>query len=96
MVKDSTGSTSATLEFYESQNNGGVDKGTAFDAYQVGAHPDGFNTLSPYWKRSAGGVGDYPYVGKSTTNRGSDAGENNAPTPTGVKDLQIHPNENDH
>lgn len=93
-VKDSRGANPATLEFYESTNNSGVDKGSLFSTFHSGYHPDGTNNVENYWSNEAGL--SYTYVGKSTVDRGYDMGEQNAPSPVGVRDLQIHPPNSDH
>jgi len=88
------GSRIAQLELYESTNNGGVTKGALFGSFITGTHGDAFNKVDHFW--SAGGTSPYPYAGKSTVNRGSDTGESNTPSPTGVRDLQLHPPGNQH
>jgi hypothetical protein len=88
-----SGGATATIEFYESANNFGVDRGTLLSLFNASNHPDAFNNVTQYWRAAAM---DYPYAGKSTVNRGSDAGESNTPAPTGVRDLQLHPPSNDH
>jgi hypothetical protein len=94
VVTDTTGVQTATVELYESLNNFGVDKGTLFPVFNAGAHPGAFNHVQGYWANATGGT--YPYGGKSTVGRGSDTNETNAPAPSGVFDLQMHPNQNDH
>lgn len=83
--------TAADIEFYESTDNDGVSKGTLFSSYH-NTHADVFNNLGAYWSSS----GDYPYAGKSSVGRGNDTGEDKAPDPAGVMDLQMHPPDNDH
>lgn len=85
----------ADLEFYESTNNNGVNKGSLFNTYTDGSHADGFNHAEHIWA-PASGYDAYPYAAKSTVARGSDSGEANTPSPLGVLDLQLHPPENDH
>jgi hypothetical protein len=85
----------ADLEFYESTNNDGVNKGSLFNVYNAGVHTDTFNRAEYIWEYSTG-PDTYPYAAKSTFGRGSDSGEANTPTPFGVFDLQLHPPENDH
>lgn len=92
VVNAVAGGATATIEFYESANNFGVNLGTPLTVFNTGNHPDAFNNLTQYWGTAAG----YPYAGKSTVTRGSDAGESNTPAPTGVSDLQLHPPSNDH
>ena len=91
-MRDSLGLKTTTLEFYESVNNGGVDKGGLLSLFVPGLHAEGI--------QSSGEVLDskyaYPYAGKSSVNRGSDTGETNTPAPAGVRDLQLHPPENGH
>lgn len=84
----------ADLEFYESTDNDGVDKGGLFDTYTDGAHAETFNHAEHLWGDTAGDP--YPYAAKSTVARGSDTGEANTPSPAGVLDLQLHPPDNDH
>jgi lysophospholipase L1-like esterase len=93
-VLDTASIRTATIEFYESTNNAGVDKGSVFALYNPGSHPDAFNKASQVWSAVSGAA--YPYAAKSTVNRGSDVGESNTPSPTGVKDLQLHPPSNAH
>jgi hypothetical protein len=93
-VTASTTGIAANLEFYESTNNGGVSKGALFGGFTAGSHPDAFNRVQQYWGGGTGAV--YPYAGKSTVNRGADAGETNPPSPSGVRDLQLHPPNNLH
>jgi hypothetical protein len=81
--------TTANVEFYESANDFGVARGAAFASFVAGTHPESFNKVGPYWRRSSSS--GYPYAGKSTVNRGADTSEGNATAPTGVKDLQVHP-----
>jgi hypothetical protein len=84
----------ANLEFYESTNNDGVNKGSLFGTYTDGSHTEGFNHAEHLWGDTSGDP--YPYAAKSTVARGSDSGEGNTPAPSGVFDLQLHPPENDH
>ena len=91
-LRDSLGLKTTTLEFYESVNNGGVDKGGLLSLFVPGLHAEGFNLLEKFWTVSSA----YPYAGKSSVNRGSDTGETNTPAPAGVRDLQLHPPENGH
>lgn len=88
-IRDTSGVTPADLEVYESTNTGGVDKASVFSTFTSGAHPDAFNKVNSYWANAAGAA--YPYVGKSAVDRGTDTGETNIPSPQGVKDLQMHP-----
>src|SRR5207247_637614 len=93
-VTAATTGIAATLEFYESTNNGGVLKGALLSGFTVGTHPDAFNNVERYWGPGTGTV--YPYAGKSTVNRGVGVGESNAPPPSGVRDLQLVPPNNSH
>jgi hypothetical protein len=93
-VIDTNGVRTATVEFYESTNDGGVTKGSLFSSFNAGSHGQAFNNVQAYWGPAAGAV--YPYAGKSTVGRGSDTGETNAPAPAGVFDLQLHPPNNGH
>jgi len=86
-------STQANLEFYESTDDGGVNKNKLFRKFISGPHGDGFNNVEDYWASRAD---QYPYVGKSTVGRGSDSGEGNTPAPLGVIDITMHPPDNDH
>ena len=93
-MKDSLGLKTATLEFYQSVNSGGVDKGRiALHLYSRSPN-ESFNNLEQFWTAST--TDPYPYAGKSNVNRGSDAGEANTPAPAGVRDLQLRPPENGH
>jgi len=94
IVTDTSGLKTATVELYESTNNGGVNKGSLFATFTSGLHPAVFNRAQAYW--SAAGGQTYPYGGKSTVGRGLDTGETNAAAPAGVFDLQLHPPNNDH
>jgi len=85
----------AELELYESTNNNGVNKGSLFNTYTDGSHADGFNHAEHIWAL-ASGYDAYPYAAKSIVARGSDSGEANTPSPSGVLDFQLHPPENDH
>jgi hypothetical protein len=76
----------ANLEFYESTNSSGVDKGSLFSTYNTNAHPQAFNNASKRWSTT-----DYPYAAISTVARGADAGETNAPPGGAVYDLMLHP-----
>lgn len=78
----------ANLEINMSAGDNNLVKGSPFDKYVAGVHPEGFNNLAPYWTTN-NPYGDYPYVGKSTVDRGD--GETGAPAPLGVRDLQVHP-----
>jgi hypothetical protein len=93
VVAAATGA-SAAVEFYESTDNGGVMKGSLFGGFTAGTHPEAFNNVQQYWGATTGVV--YPYAGRSTMVRGTDAGESNAPSPAGVQDLQLHPPDNGH
>jgi glucose/arabinose dehydrogenase len=90
-VGASDGTQAATLELYQSANDGGVDPGRPLSAFTSGQHVSPFNHAERLWSFVPGG--GYPYVGKSTVDRGGDAGETGAPAPTGpgVRDLQLHP-----
>ena len=92
-MRDSLGLKTTTLEFYESVNNDGVDKGGLLSIFVPGVHDEAFNRLEKFWTVSSE---PYPYAGRSSVNRGSDTGETNTPAPAGVRDLQLHPPENDH
>ncbi|MHC4715706.1 MAG: DUF6531 domain-containing protein, partial [Planctomycetota bacterium] len=94
----------AELEFYESADDGGVAMGTPLATFTAGPHPEhdpqdpgkpNHNHVEDFWANGSG-VLLYPYAGKSTVDRGADAGEGNTPGPLGVRDLQLHPPNNDH
>ena len=95
LVYDEENAAPAVLELYESQKNGTVDRGPLFTSFNPGNHNETFNKVENFWANSSGNYG-YPYVGKSTVDRGSDNGEKNPPAPLGVRDLQMHPPNNDH
>ena len=65
-----------------------------FTQYTAGLHAEGFNNIREFWSNQAGG--GYPYAGKSSVVRGKDQNESNTPEPLGVRDLQLHPPNNDH
>ena len=48
-MKDSLGLKTATLEFYESVNDGGVDKGGLLSIFVPGVHNESFNHLEKFW-----------------------------------------------
>lgn len=79
------------LQFYESTNNDGVDKGAIFTTYSAATHSEAFNNANKLWYSTS-----YPYVAISTVARGSDVGETNTPLPSGKYDLMMHPADNDH
>jgi hypothetical protein len=88
-----TGST-AVLELYLSVSNTDLTLQTALTKFQSGAHPHGFNLIENFVTNQASNL--YPHAGKSTQNRGDGAGEMmNVPLPTGVRDLQVHPSNDD-
>ena len=70
-----------------------IDQGL-LTTFTTGLHVEGFNNLKEFWSNQASG--GYPYAGKSSVPRGKDTGETNAPNPLGVRDLQLHPPNNDH
>jgi hypothetical protein len=79
----------ADIEFYQSTNIGGVEKGNLFSQWNGNVHPNTNAKVQNYWANATGDV--YPYAGKSTMGRGTETGENNAPDPQNVMDLQLHP-----
>jgi len=90
----------AELELYESADDNGVAMGTPLGAFTAGEHLDEasgtyHNHCEAYWWDDADAL-RYPYVGKSTVGRGADEGEGNTPGPLGVRDLQLHPSDNEH
>lgn len=84
-----------TLEFYESTNNLGITKGSLFNVFTSNNHVQSFNKVKAFWAKTGGSTA-YPYAGKSTINRGVDVSEGNAPAPSGVRDLQLYPPNNNH
>jgi ferric-dicitrate binding protein FerR (iron transport regulator) len=98
VVPDASGRRAARLEFYESSDNAGVAPGPRLPVFTPGRHVDfgnndKFNHVEQYWAHAPKG---YPYAGKSLVGRGEDAGERGAPPPLKVRDLQLHPPNNDH
>jgi hypothetical protein len=95
-VVSDTGLTT-TVDFYESTNNLGINRGSLFSAYTAGQHtdPDNFNHVVTFRSNTTGETA-YPYAGKSSVDRGSDTSEGNAQTPLGVRDLTVHPPNNSH
>lgn len=91
-LKDTTGTVSASILFYQSANIGGIDEGTLFTQYTNVPHTGAFNHLDPFYSFLPGD--GYPYAGKSSVGRGNDTNEANTPSPTGVMDLQLHPADN--
>lgn len=89
IVKSTNGTVTATLEFYQSSDDNGVQKGTAFTYYNPANHPGTGSAANQYWIKSVGV--NYPYAGKSIHGRGGEEGEGNAQQPLGVLDLQLHP-----
>ncbi|MBL7134890.1 MAG: Ig-like domain-containing protein, partial [Phycisphaerae bacterium] len=87
----------AALGLYESADDDGVTFGTALSTFTAGPHPDTGNQcrLESFWANGSDLL-LYPYAGKSTVDRGADEGEGNTPLPFGVRDLQVHPPQNDH
>jgi pimeloyl-ACP methyl ester carboxylesterase len=92
IVTSSGNSVQATVEFYQSTNDFGVDKGTLFTTYTAGNHTNSNSRASNYWANGTGNI--YPYAAKSTVGRGLEPGEGNVQPPTGVFDLQLHPPNN--
>jgi hypothetical protein len=93
-VLDQEGNTPTVIELYMSSNAGGVDRENLFHLFST-SHIDRFNHVEDFWSNIKG-KDAYPYAGKSTVDRGSDSGESNTPEPSGVRDLQLHPPDNDH
>jgi dienelactone hydrolase len=89
LVNSTDNSIQATVSFFQSTNDGGVKKNTLLTTYNAGPHPNANSFVTTYWALGPGNV--YPYAGKSTVGRGSETGEGNVPSPTGVFDLQLHP-----
>ena len=67
-MKDSLGLKTATLEFYESVNSGGVHKGGLLSIFVPGVHNESFNNLEQFWTVSTTDPDPYPYAGKSNVN----------------------------
>ena len=86
---------SAQVEFYESTDDLGILKQALFNVFAAEAHEDAFNNVAGFWSDGTG-ASAYPYAGKSTVSRGADTGEDNAPGPLGVFDLQLFPPNNAH
>lgn len=92
-----SGGTQAEVRFWVSSSDGTSAEPASNDlAYSAAVHPHtapyAVNVASGYWHLVQGG-GHYPYFGKSSVARGSDAGEA-GPYPdgeTGPLDLQFHP-----
>ncbi len=100
-VKDETGSVTAYLEFYESTDDDGVQKGELFQYFFAEKHKE--HLVTDFWTSYSHNSWDdeaVPYVGKSTAPRGSltqpSYFESNPPEPTGVYDIKMHPPKNDH
>lgn len=89
IVTSVTDGVNATVEFYKSTNDLGVNKTNLFTTWNSGNHTNANAHAKWYWADAAGAA--YPYAGKSTVGRGSDVGEGNAQSPSGVLDLQLHP-----
>jgi hypothetical protein len=94
VIAEASGGATASLEFYESTNDDGVDQGTLFDTFTPGAHGGAFNAADSLWGYSSNTP--YPYAGKSNVGRGSGGGEGGAIAPLGALDLQLHPPQNNH
>jgi hypothetical protein len=94
-VLDQEGTTPTVIELYMSSNASGVDKRNLFRVFNSGQHMDNFNHVEDFWADISSNNA-YPYAGKSTVDRGSDSGESNTPEPSGVRDLQLHPPDNDY
>ena len=60
-VPDTTGQETAAMEFYESTNDGGVNKGALLPVYTPGTHPSSSNAVSSYWSTTSGSSA-YPYI----------------------------------
>ena len=61
-VTDTAGQETTAVEFYESTNDGGVNKGALLPVYTPGTHPSSSNAVSSYWSTTSGSSA-YPYVG---------------------------------
>jgi PKD repeat protein len=85
----SDGITSVDLQFFESIDDDGVNRGELLTPHNAGVHPEAFNHVENFWGE------DYPYVGKSTVPQGDDTDESKEQFP-GVLDLQMHPPNDEH
>ena len=94
VIVDGIGKKKAELEFYESIDDGGVERGPGLSLFVPGAHPEEFNHVEKYWRYDDGPP--YPYVGKSSVERGKGEAETGMPQPLGVRDLQAYPPNNEH
>jgi hypothetical protein len=94
VVMDQEKGIATIVELYLSSVAYGVDKINLFTEFNSGPHAEDFNHVEAFWANISGSD-VYPYAGKSTVDRGSDSGETNTPEPAGVRDLQLHPPDND-
>ncbi len=94
-VADENAGLVAGIEFYESLQDNSVEGTELFQTFKSGLHPEKFNSVQDFWTNKKSNT-PYPYAGKSTVPRGSDANEEDAPEPHGVYDLQLHPPNNNH
>lgn len=92
IVMDQNRETLTTLEFYESTAEDSVDQESLFVVFNPGPHREAFNHAEDCWALCSG-MEAYPYAGKSLVDRGEDTRESNVPDPPGVRDLQLHPPE---
>jgi|GEM_PF-6931363 len=100
-VTNEAGSMTANLEFYESTDNDGVEKGESFQYFFAEKHKE--HLVTDFWTSYSYNSWDdeaVPYVGKSTAPRGSLTQapyfESDPPQPTGVYDIKMHAPKNDH
>jgi hypothetical protein len=92
IADSATGTIPAQVVVYSSSNNGGVDFGSLLPTYRTKTHPETFNHLAAgYWCGAYYPGYDYPYFGKSGVGRGADLQESNTPQPSGVRDFQMYP-----
>ena len=100
-VKDHINGLTAYLEFYESTDKNGVQKGELFKYFFDEQHKE--HLVIDFWTSYSHNSDDdeaVPYVGKSTAPRGSLTQppyfESNPPEPTGVYDIKMHSPKNNH
>jgi poly(3-hydroxybutyrate) depolymerase/methionine-rich copper-binding protein CopC len=80
----------ASIEFYQSTENGKVTRGTLLPVFNPGDHPNGNGFATSYWANAIGN--SFPYAGKTKVPRGN---QHNDPAPAGAYDLQMHPPNSD-
>jgi hypothetical protein len=88
LVNSTDSSTMAAMSFFQSTNDGGVNRAALLSVYNPGSHSNSLTSVKTFWATAAN---SYTYAGKSTIARGTELGEDNPPSPLGVSDLQMHP-----